>query len=120
MKKMSGAMKQLVLLAIGLIVASSASAQGKEIGKFKPNKDWTCRDYIALDASYQPKAVYWASGQGRFRGDDVMDIDAVEQVIPVLTESCKKNPTAVFRDKLKAAWDDVKAKVDPHKAHPKK
>ena len=93
------------------IAATGAFAQGTEVAKFHPKKGWTCRDYLALDTVTQTKTVYWESAKGAPRDED---FSAVEDVVPVLNQKCKENLGARVEDKLKAAWRDVKHKVDPH------
>ncbi|KAB7660587.1 acid-activated periplasmic chaperone HdeA [Plesiomonas shigelloides] len=60
----------------------------------KPIAEWTCAEFLAVDESFRPSAVYFAEG---FNQNDkpegaMIDIAGVEKAIPFLIEDCSKNP----------------------------
>ncbi|HTP42065.1 MAG TPA: HdeA/HdeB family chaperone [Nitrospiria bacterium] len=67
-------------------VADIAMAEQKPLGKM------TGEDFLGLDEVIQPKAAYWAVayGQGGKPEAAVLDVDATEQLVPVIIEECKK------------------------------
>jgi acid stress chaperone HdeA len=115
-------MKRLyILLTLVLAcVATSVIAQTKKPAEIKkPVTQWTCREFIALDDEYKPKAVYWASAyaQGGEPEASELDIAGTEQITPGLVQDCEREPESSFWQKLKAAWDKVEsgAKKMEHK-----
>ncbi|SHG14505.1 HdeA/HdeB family protein [Microbulbifer donghaiensis] len=99
----------LALVIAGL--ASSVAVADKH--KHKPGKNWTCEDFLALDAEYQPKAVYWATAfsKGGNPEDSFFDVEGTEAVTPMVVEACQKAPKEKFRKKLKDEWHKVDAKM---------
>lgn len=70
----------------------------------KPLAKMTCEDFIGLDETFQPKAVYWAVAYGS-NGQpeaEALEVDGVEAVVPFVIEACKKTPTESFWQKVKA------------------
>ena len=64
----------------------------------------TCEEFVALDDVVQPKVVYWNDGFINNKGkrvDAVVDIEATDQLIPVLITECQKTPKASLKEKLK-------------------
>lgn len=73
----------------------------------------TCEEFVALDDVVQPKVVYWNEGFINNKGkpvDAVVDIEATDQLIPVLITECQKTPKAVLKEKLKAVKGGKKDK----------
>src|SRR5579863_5428861 len=98
-------MNKLIVLAIGLSAALAGSALADKSSKAdkttqndktakgtKPAK-MTCEDFLALEDVQRPKLVYWAEGFNRKGKADeaVVDVDATDQLVPVLVEDCKKD-----------------------------
>ncbi len=63
-----------------------------------PVAQWTCEDFLALDESFRPNAVYFAEGfnQKDKPEDAMLDVAGVEQVIPMVVEACGKDPKTHF------------------------
>jgi acid stress chaperone HdeA len=87
-----------------LSVRSTAKPAAK-----KPLAKMTCEDFLGLDESFQPKAVYWAVAYGKHGTPDAeaMDVDGVETVVPVVIDECKKAPKESFWQKVEAQWDKL-------------
>ena len=70
--------------------------------KVKPTK-MTCQEFVDLDRSVRPEAVYWAEGYNKatkVRADGVGEVD-LERDVAVVYEECKQAP----RDSL---WAKIK------------
>jgi acid stress chaperone HdeA len=64
----------------------------------------TCEDFVGLDESFQPQAIYWAVAYGS-HGQPVAEavaVEGVETVIPFVVEECKKAPKESFWKKVQA------------------
>jgi acid stress chaperone HdeA len=73
----------------------------------------TCEDFVGLDESFQPKAVYWAVAYGKDGKPEAeaVDVEGVETVIPFVVQECKKAPKESFWEKAKAEWKKIEAKL---------
>jgi LysM repeat protein len=72
----------------------------------KPLSKMTCEDFVGLDETFQPKAVYWAVAYGK-NGEpaaDAVDVEGIETVIPFVVQECKKTPKESFWQKVEAEW----------------
>lgn len=72
----------------------------------KPLAKMTCEDFVGLDESFQPQAVYWAVAYGK-NGEpeaETVDVEGVETVIPFVIAECKKAPKESFWQKVKAEF----------------
>jgi LysM repeat protein len=79
----------------------------------KPLATMTCEEFVGLEESYQPKAVYWAVAYGK-HGEpeaEAVDIEGVETLVPFVVEECRKTPKETFWQKVKAEWKTVEAKL---------
>jgi hypothetical protein len=73
----------------------------------------TCEEFVALDDVVQPKVVYWNEGFINSKGkrvDPVVDIEATDQLIPVLITECQKTPKVSLKKKLKEVKGGKKSK----------
>jgi LysM repeat protein len=79
----------------------------------KPLAKMTCEDFVGLDESFKPKAVYWAVAYGKDGKPEAEDVDVVgvESVVPVVIEECQKTPKETFWQKVKAEWKKIQAKL---------
>ncbi len=79
----------------------------------KPLAKMTCEDFVALDESFQPKAVYWAVayGKGGKPEAEAVDVEGVESVVPVVIQECQKAPKESFWQKVEAEWKKFEAKL---------
>lgn len=79
----------------------------------KPLANMTCEDFVGLDETFQPKAVYWAVAYGKNGEPDAeaIDLEDVETVIPYIVEECKKAPKESFWQKVKAETKKIESKL---------
>jgi acid stress chaperone HdeA len=73
----------------------------------------TCEDFVGLDETFQPKAVYWAVAYGKSGRPEaeVVDVAGVERTLPFVVEECKKAPKESFWQKVKAELKKLKQKL---------
>jgi LysM repeat protein len=81
----------------------------------KPLAKMTCEDFVGLEETYQPKAVYWAVAYGS-KGQpeaeaEAMEVDGVETLTPFVLEECQKAPKESFWQKVKAEWAKLEKKM---------
>jgi len=95
-------------LAIAIAIPVVAAADTN-----KPVTKWTCADYLGVEDSFKPKAVYWATAhaKGGKPENATLSIEGTEKVIPFIAEDCQKAPQDLFWQKLKAAWKKVDAEM---------
>ncbi len=88
------------------------SASHKAAAK-KPLDKMTCEDFVGLDESFQPKAVYWAVayGKGGKPEAEAVDVEGVESVVPIVIQECQKAPKESFWQKVEAEWKKFEAKL---------
>jgi acid stress chaperone HdeA len=78
----------------------------------KPLTKMTCEDFVGMDESFQPKAVYWAVAYGS-KGQpeaEAVEVDGIETLTPFVVEECKKAPKEPFWQKVKAEWAKMEQK----------
>ncbi|MDE0879792.1 MAG: HdeA/HdeB family chaperone [Sphingomonas bacterium] len=64
----------------------------------------SCRDYNALDEIYRPQAVVYAANFGpKGKAHPTITTDGVENIIPVVTASCRARPGDHFTMAVKRA-----------------
>jgi hypothetical protein len=104
-------------LAVGAAGASTAAAAHKspthQAAAKKPIAKMTCEDFVGLDESFQPKAVYWAVAYGKSGQPEAeaVDVEGVETVVPFVVEECKKAPKESFWQKVKAEMKKSEGKL---------
>ncbi|MEQ4617129.1 MAG: acid-activated periplasmic chaperone HdeA [Corticimicrobacter sp.] len=76
----------------------------------KPVPLWLCSDYLAVNEDVQPTVLGFAEALNRAGKPDaeVLDIDGVAKLQPVLLTHCKENPTIALHDALVQAWGTIK------------
>jgi acid stress chaperone HdeA len=101
-----------VLLATTLLVGSVALAADKP-APHKPLAKMTCEDFVGLDETFQPKAVYWAAAYAKGGKPEaaVLDVEGIEKMVPVIAEECQKAPKASFWEKVKAEVKKIEKKL---------
>jgi acid stress chaperone HdeA len=84
-----------------------AEAASKPLGKMN------CEDFLALDESVKPKAVYWAVAYARGGKPEaaVLDVEGTEKITPLLVEECKAAPKESFWKKVKAEVKKLEKKM---------
>lgn len=107
-----GSMKKVKLALLG-VMAVTLMASAVVAGDKKPMSKWKCEEFLALDAQFQPKAIYAATEltkKGKPEAS-IFDVDGTEKVIPIVIAECQKAPKDSFWDKVKAAWKKVGGEV---------
>jgi hypothetical protein len=103
-------------LVIGGAVAASlmagTTAAFGEAAK-KPLGKMTCEDFLAVDDTVKPKVVYWAVAYAKGGKPEaaVIDVEATDQITPVLVEECKAKPKESFWKKVKAEVKKIEKKL---------
>ena len=92
-----------------LSVGGASRAAAHKAPAKKPLAKMSCEDFLGLDATFQPKAVYWAVAYGKNGKPEAeaMDVDGVETVVPVVIDECKKAPKESFWKKVEAQWNKL-------------
>lgn len=89
-------------LAVG--PAGAKKSPSHQAAAKKPLAKMTCEDFVGLEASFQPQAVYWAVAYGKNGQPEAVDVEGIETVIPYVVEECKKAPKESFWQKVKAEF----------------
>ena len=94
------------------VLTGPALAADKPVAH-KPLAKMTCEDFVGLDETFQPKAVYWAAAYAKGGKPEaaVLDVDGIESVIPFVAEECRKAPKASFWEKVKAEVKKLEKKL---------
>lgn len=99
-------MKSYVLIGAAVLASTAAFADANK----KPVSKWTCEEFLAVEGDFQPKVIYWASGQAKGK-PGVVDVEGAEKIVPVVIDECKKTPSNSFLQSLKNAWRSVEAEA---------
>jgi hypothetical protein len=73
----------------------------------------TCEDFIGLEDSFRPKAIYWAvayGADGKPQSAGV-SIEGIEKIAPIVIEGCKKTPKESFWQKVKGEFKKLEQKL---------
>lgn len=98
-------------LAVGSAHAQKSTSH--QAASKKPISKMTCEEFVGLDETFQPKAVYWAVAYGS-KGQpeaEAIEVDGVEKVVPFVVEECKKAPKETFWQKVQAEWKKMEQKL---------
>jgi acid stress chaperone HdeA len=103
----------VISVVTAVLLASTTLAVAQASGTKKPLGTMTCEDFLGIEDSIKPKMVYWAVAYGKGGKPEraVLDVEATEQVIPVLIDACQKAPKASFWQKLKAEFKKLEKKM---------
>lgn len=93
--------------------ADSKAAAPRQSATHKPLAKLTCEDFVGLDESFQPKAIYWAAAYGKHGASEgnMVDVEGIETVVPVIVDACQKTPKASFWEKVKAELKTIEKKL---------
>ena len=97
-----------IALSGAALADQPAKAAARTSKGTKPAK-MSCEEFLALDEVTRPKVVYWAEGFSRHGKPEgvVVDTEATDRVVPMLVESCQKEPKASFWKKAKAEFKKI-------------
>ena len=100
-------------LAAAALLAGPTVALGQSAGAKKPLAKMTCEDFIGLEDSFKPKAVYWAIAYGEEGKPESagVTVEGIERIVPVAIEGCKKAPKESFWQKVKADFKKLEKKL---------
>jgi acid stress chaperone HdeA len=100
------------LITVALL-AGSINAFAQSAGNKKPLAKMTCEDFMGLEDSFRPKAVYWAIayGEGGKPESAGISVEGIERIVPVVIQDCKKTPKESFWQKVKAEFKKVEQKL---------
>ncbi|MCG6862108.1 MAG: LysM peptidoglycan-binding domain-containing protein [Chromatiaceae bacterium] len=109
LKKHNGLASNEVKTGQKLSVGGASKPAAHHAVASKPLAMMTCKDFIGLDETFQPKAVYWAVAYGKHGQPDAeeMGVEGVETVIPFVVRACEKTPKETFWQKAEAEWDKL-------------
>jgi acid stress chaperone HdeA len=100
-------------IATATLLASSTAAFAASSDVRKPLAKMTCGDFLTIEDRFQPKVVYYAVA--RAKGGKVesagVDIEGIENIVPAVTEACKKAPKESFWEKIKAEVKKLEKKM---------
>jgi len=95
------------------LFASSTVAFSQSASSKKPFEKMTCEDFVGLDESFKPDAVYWAVAygeDGKPEGAGV-SVEGIQQIIPVVIEACQQTPKESFWQKVKTEFTKLRQKL---------
>jgi acid stress chaperone HdeA len=105
-------MKSTPLLAISFsLVASIAFADNSAVTPaarpavtapkiLKPG-ELTCEEFLMYDDVTRPQIVYWTEGATKKGkpGEEVIDVDRTNTLVPMVVDECSRTPKAAFMKK---------------------
>ena len=99
--------KKLYFIAGSLLMIP---ALGQAAENHIPVSQWTCEDFLATDATFQPTVVGFAEALNKKDKpeDAVLDIKGVETVTPALVQACMQDKKANFKKKAESEWEKIK------------
>jgi acid stress chaperone HdeA len=98
-------MKTPALLAIGLSLAMSiAFADTPAVAPSKIVKPGalTCEAFLMYDDVTRPQIVFWTEGSTKKGkpGEEVLDVDRTNTLVPMIVDECTRAPKAAFIKKV--------------------
>ena len=95
------------------LFASSTMVFGQSSGSKKALEKMTCEDFVGLEDSFKPDAVYWAIAYGEDGKPESagVNIEGIEQIVPVVIEACQKTPKESFWQKVKTEFTKLRQKL---------
>ena len=100
-------------VVVTTLLASSTVAFSQSASSKKPLEKMTCEEFVGLEDSFKPDAVYWAVAygeDGKPEGAGV-SVEGIEQIVPVVIEACQKTPQESFWQKVKAEFTKLRQKL---------
>jgi acid stress chaperone HdeA len=100
------------VLATTLFASSTVAFAQSSSGK-KAVEKMTCEDFVGLQDSFKPDAVYWAIAYGEDGKPESagVNVEGIEQIVPVVIEACQKAPKESFWQKVKAEFTKLRQKL---------
>lgn len=81
-----------------MITTTKTVKNGKQIDKV------SCREFLALDETFQPQAVAYAVGYDKAKKpeDAVLDVSGITRLVPVVKKTCKTTPQLSLLQRIRA------------------
>ena len=95
------------------LFASSTAAFGQSSSGKKALEKMTCEDFVGLEDSFKPDAINWAVAYGEDGKPESagVNIEGIEQIVPVVIEACQKTPKEYFWQKVKTEFTKLRQKL---------
>lgn len=77
----------------------------------KPVNNWTCEDFLMVDAKYQPTAIGVSVAlnmKNKGMENQIINMQGIETITPVLVQECTKNKKQSFKQLLAKEWAKIK------------
>jgi len=100
------------VLATTLFASSTVAFAQSSSGK-KAVEKMTCEDFVGLQDSFKPDAVYWAIAYGEDGKPESagVSVEGIERMVPVIVEACQTTPKQSFWQKVKAEFTKLRQKL---------
>ncbi len=100
------------VLATTLFASSTVAFAQSSSGK-KAVEKMTCEDFVALEDSLKPHAINWAVAYGEDGKPESagVNVEGIQQIIPVVIEACQKTPKESFWQKVKTEFTKLRQKL---------
>jgi len=95
------------------LFASSTVAFGQSSTSKKAVEKMTCEDFVALEDSFKPDAINWAVAYGEDGKPESagVNVEGIQQIVPVVIEACQKTPKESFLQKVKTEFTKLRQKL---------
>jgi len=95
------------------LFASSTVAFAQSASSKKPLEKMTCEEFVGVEDSFKPHAVSWAVAYGADGKPESagVNVEGIQQIIPVVIEACQKTPKESFWQKVKAEFTKLRQKL---------
>ena len=98
-------MKSPALLAIGLSLATTialAETPAATPSKIVKPGALTCEAFLMYDDVTRPQIVFWTEGSSKKGkpGEEVLDVDRTNTLVPLIVDECTRAPKAAFITKV--------------------
>ena len=95
------------------LFASSTVAFSQSASSKKALEKMTCEEFVGLEDSFKPHVVSWAVAYGADGKPESagVNVEGIEQIVPVVIETCQKTPKESFWQKVKAEFTKLRQKL---------
>ena len=107
LKRIATAVLATTLFASSTVAFAQSSSGKKAVEKL------ACEDFVGLEDSFKPDAVYWAVAYGEDGKPESagVNVEGIQQIIPVVIEACQKTPKESFWQKVKTEFTKLRQKL---------
>ena len=95
---------------IGTAVLATTLFASSTMAFAKTVETMTCEDFVGLEDSFKPDAVYWAIAYGADHEPESAGVsgEGIERMVPVIVEACQTTPEQSFWQKVKAEFTKLR------------